>query len=45
MMFGLRIAGLDLAINELQHSLRGVGVAQAVAAATSITQAPAPAVS
>ena len=44
-MFPLTIAGLDLAISELKHPLRGVGVAHAAAAATSITQGPAPAVS
>jgi len=44
-MFPLTIAGLDLAISELKLPLRGVGVAYAPAAATSITQGPAPAVS
>jgi len=44
-MFALTIAGLDLAINELKHSFPGVGIARAAAAATSITQGPAPAVS
>jgi len=44
-MFPLTIAGLDLAISEFNHPLRGVGVAHAAAGATSITQGPAPAVS
>lgn len=43
-MFPLTIAGLDLAISELKHPLRGVGVGHAVAAATPITQGQAPAV-
>jgi hypothetical protein len=44
-MFPLTIAGLDLAISELKHPLRGVGFAHTAAGATSITQGPAPAVS
>ena len=41
-MFPLSIAGLDLAIRELQRPLSGMGAAHALAAATSVTQDPAP---
>jgi uncharacterized protein with von Willebrand factor type A (vWA) domain len=43
-MFPLTIAGLDLAIRELKHPLGGVATAHAAAAATPVTQDPAPAV-
>ncbi len=43
-MFPLTIAGLDLAIRELRRPLGGVGRAHPAAAATSVTQDPAPAV-
>jgi uncharacterized protein with von Willebrand factor type A (vWA) domain len=41
-MFPLTIAGLDLAIRELQRPLSGMRAAHAVAAATSVTQGPPP---
>jgi hypothetical protein len=44
-MFPLTIAGLELAISELQHPFRVVGIGHALAAATSITQGRAAAVS
>ena len=43
-MFPLTIAGLDLAIRELKRPLGGVATAHAAAAATPVTQDPAPAV-
>ena len=43
-MFPLTIAGLDLAIRELKRPLGGVAAAHAAAAATPVTQGPAPAV-
>jgi uncharacterized protein len=43
-MFPLTIAGLDLAIRELKRPLGGVATAHAAAAATPVTQGPAPAV-
>jgi uncharacterized protein with von Willebrand factor type A (vWA) domain len=43
-MFPLTIAGLDLAIRELQRPFSGVATAHAAAAATPVTQDPAPAV-
>ncbi len=43
-MFPLTIAGLDLAIRELKRPLSGLTAGHALAAATPVTQDPAPAV-